>query len=163
LPAGGSGRWWAFRLSMVRGFAGYRQTLDPATDVSPKDLLAGRPPRATPYLYADEEIAALLAAADTLRFPLWVATYRTLVGLLAADPRPPTHLRDPHPARRLPRRRQRAAAAVAFGDLPRPRPPRLDLLTGTCRPRPSCSRSPDSGSSVTSGHGRERARPDPAG
>jgi integrase len=82
LPVG-SGRWWAFRLSMVRGFAAYLQTLDPATEVPPKDLLAGRPPRATPYLYSDAEIAALIAAADTLRFPLRVATYRTLIGLLA--------------------------------------------------------------------------------
>ena len=83
LPAGGSERWWAFRLSMVRGFAAYLQTLDPAAEVPPKDLLAGRPPRATPYLYAEEEIAALLAAAGTLRFALRVATYRTLIGLLA--------------------------------------------------------------------------------
>lgn len=82
LPAG-SGRWWAFRLSMVRGFAAYLQTLDPATEVPPKDLLAGRPRRATPYLYAEEEVAALLAAAARLRFPLRVATYRTLIGLLA--------------------------------------------------------------------------------
>jgi integrase/recombinase XerD len=83
LPAGGSARWWAFRLSIVRGFAAYLQTLDPATEVPPKDLLAGRPPRATPYLYADEEIAALIAAAGTLRSSLRVATYRTLIGLLA--------------------------------------------------------------------------------
>ncbi len=83
LPTGGSARWWAFRLSMVRGFAVYLQTLDPATEVPPKDVLAGRPPRATPYLYSDEEIAALLAATATLRFPLRVATYRTLIGLLS--------------------------------------------------------------------------------
>jgi integrase/recombinase XerD len=83
LPAG-SRRWWAFRLSMVRGFAAYLHTLDPATEVPPKDLLAGRLPRATPYLYADAEIAALLTAAGTLRSSLRVATYRTLIGLLAA-------------------------------------------------------------------------------
>lgn len=83
LPAGGSGRWWAFRLSMARGFAAYLQTLDPATEVPPKDLLAGRPPRATPYLYSDEEVAALLTAAGMLRSSLRVATYRTLIGLLA--------------------------------------------------------------------------------
>jgi integrase len=83
LPAAGSARWWAFRLSIVRGFAAYLQTLDPATEVPPKDLLAGRPPRATPYLYADEEIAALLATAGALRSSLRVATYRTLIGLLA--------------------------------------------------------------------------------
>jgi len=83
LPAGGSARWWAFRLSMVRGFAAYLHSLDPAHQVPPADLLPRRSRRATPYLYRDEEIAALLAAADTLRFPLRVATYRTLIGLLA--------------------------------------------------------------------------------
>ena len=83
LPAGGSRRWWAFRLSMVRGFAAYLHSLDPAHQVPPTDLLPVRSRRATPYLYSDEEIAALLAAAGTLRFPLRVATYRTLIGLLA--------------------------------------------------------------------------------
>lgn len=83
LPASGSGRWWAFRLSMVRGFAAYLHSLDPAHQVPPADLLPRRSRRATPYLYSEEEIVALLAAADTLRFPLRVATYRTLIGLLA--------------------------------------------------------------------------------
>ena len=83
LPAGGSGRWWAFRLSMVRGFAAYLHSLDPDHQVPPADLLPRRSRRATPYLYRDDEIAALLAAAGTLRFPLRVATYRTLIGLLA--------------------------------------------------------------------------------
>lgn len=83
LPAGGSGHWWAFRLSIVRGFAAYLQTLDPATEIPPNDLLACRPPRATPYLYTDEEVAALLAAAAILRTSLRIATYRTLLGLLA--------------------------------------------------------------------------------
>ena len=83
LPAGGDPSWWAYRLSVVRGFAAYLHTLDPATEVPAAELLPWRPRRATPYLYADEEIAALFAAADTLRFPLRVATYRTLIGLLA--------------------------------------------------------------------------------
>ena len=47
------------------------------------ELLPWRPRRATPYLYSDAEIAALIDAADTLRFPLRVATYKTLIGLLA--------------------------------------------------------------------------------
>ncbi|HKI66345.1 MAG TPA: tyrosine-type recombinase/integrase [Solirubrobacterales bacterium] len=83
LPAGGDRSWWAYRLSVVRGFATYLQTLDPATEVPAAELLPGRPRRATPYLYSDVEIAALIAAADTLRFPLRVATYKTLIGLLA--------------------------------------------------------------------------------
>ena len=83
LPAHGSRRWWAFRLSIVRGFALYLHSLDPAHQVPPPDLLADRSRRATPYLYTDAEIAALIGAADGLRFPLRVATYRTLIGLLA--------------------------------------------------------------------------------
>jgi integrase/recombinase XerD len=41
--------------------------------------------RATPYVYSDGEIAALMDAAALLRYPLLVATYRTLIGLLAAS------------------------------------------------------------------------------
>ena len=39
--------------------------------------------RATPYLYADDDITALITAAASLRFPLREATYQTLIGLLA--------------------------------------------------------------------------------
>lgn len=84
LPAGGSRRWWAFRLSIARGFVVYLHSLDPAHQLPPADLLPDRSRRATPYLYTDTEIAALIAAAERLRFPLRVATYRTLIGLLAA-------------------------------------------------------------------------------
>jgi len=83
LPAGGDPSWWSYRLSVVRGFAVYLRTLDPATEVPAAELMPWRPRRATPYPYSDEEIAALLAAAGTLRFPLRVATYQTLIGLLA--------------------------------------------------------------------------------
>ena len=83
LPTGGDRSWWAYRLSVVRGFATYLQTLDPTTEVPAAELLPWRPRRATPYLYSDAEIAALIDAADTLRFPLRVATYKTLIGLLA--------------------------------------------------------------------------------
>jgi integrase len=82
LPAGDA-NWWAFRLSVVRGFAAYLHALDPAHEVPPADLLPRRPRRATPYLYSDAEIAALLAATGRLRGPLRQATYRTLIGLLA--------------------------------------------------------------------------------
>jgi integrase/recombinase XerD len=46
-------------------------------------VLAHHKRRITPYLYSPEEIAALLAAADTLAPPLRAATWRTLIGLLA--------------------------------------------------------------------------------
>jgi integrase len=83
LPAGGHANWWAYRLSVVRSFAAYLHTIDPAAEVPATDLLPWRPCRATPYLYSKQEIAALMVAAETLRTPLRVATYQTLIGLLA--------------------------------------------------------------------------------
>lgn len=75
---------WTVRLSMVSNFARYLKELDPACEVPPADLLAhrrrGRP---APYLYSDNEIAALVEAASTLSPPMRAATYRTLFGLLA--------------------------------------------------------------------------------
>lgn len=82
-PEGTSPVWAAQRLSMVRGFARYLQTVDPAAQVPPADLLPARTRRAIPYLYSDTEIAALMAAARALRNPLKAATFETLIGLLA--------------------------------------------------------------------------------
>ena len=69
--------WWASRLTLVRGFATYLHTIDPATQVPSADLLRAHPRHATPYLYTDEDVAALLAAAAGLRTTHRVATYRT--------------------------------------------------------------------------------------
>jgi len=74
---------WAIRLSIARGFAAYLQSLDPATEVPPADLLPRTRRRANPYLYTEAEIAALMNATATLRFPLNRATYKTVIGLLA--------------------------------------------------------------------------------
>ncbi len=83
LPDNANPNWWAHRLAAVRGFAAYLHTLDPATEVPARDLLPSRPQRASPYLYSDAEILALIDAAATLRSPLRAATYQTLIGLLA--------------------------------------------------------------------------------
>ncbi len=80
---GGDASWHALRLSAVRGFATYLRTLDPATEIPPADLIPWRPRRATPYLYSDADITALITATAFLRFPLRAATYQTLIGLLA--------------------------------------------------------------------------------
>jgi integrase/recombinase XerD len=80
---GGNQSWHALRLSAVRGFAAYLRTIDPAAEIPPADLLPWRPCRATPYLYSDADIGALIAAAASLRSPLRAATYQTLIGLLA--------------------------------------------------------------------------------
>ncbi len=75
----------ANRLTMVRQFASYLRTIDPATGVPPSRLLRAGNRRATPYIYTDSEIAALIDAAALLRYPLLIATYRTLIGLLAVS------------------------------------------------------------------------------
>ena len=80
---GGSDSWRALRLSAVRGFAAYLHALDDAHQVASADLCPNRPARATPYLYSDQQIAALMAATVILRGGLRQATYRTLIGLLA--------------------------------------------------------------------------------
>jgi integrase len=83
LPANGASNWWAYRLSAVRGFAAYLHAIDPAHEVPAPDLLPQRPLRASPYLYSDTDIAALIAATSTLSTPLRRATFATLIGLLA--------------------------------------------------------------------------------
>jgi len=80
---GRDANWHAHRLSVVRGFAAYLHTIDPAAEVPAAGLIPSRPRRATPYLYSDAEITALIAAAASLRFPLRTATYQTPIGLLA--------------------------------------------------------------------------------
>ena len=78
LPAGKDPRgWWASRLTVVRGFAIFVHTIDPATEIPPTDLLQARARRATPYFYTDDDIAALLAATSGLRTGHRAATYRT--------------------------------------------------------------------------------------
>jgi integrase len=54
---------WATRLSFIRGFARYRSSSDPRTQVPAPGLLPFQPRRAHPYLYSDAEIKSLLRAA----------------------------------------------------------------------------------------------------
>lgn len=84
LPTNAEPCWWAHRLATVRAFTAYLKTLDPRVEMPPAGLVGCRPSRATPYLYAEAEIAALIAAAGTLRHPLRATTHQTLIGLLAA-------------------------------------------------------------------------------
>lgn len=84
LPPGAGSRWHAMRLTVVRGFAAHLHALDPVHELIPPDLLRDRGGRATPYLYSDAEVAALMGATfGTLRTPFGAATYVTLIGLLA--------------------------------------------------------------------------------
>jgi integrase/recombinase XerD len=84
LPSDANPIWWAVRLTAVRGFARYLQTIDPATEIPPRAVLpvgTGRR-RPTPYIYSEEEITALMTAAGRWRPRLSASTLQTLIGLL---------------------------------------------------------------------------------
>lgn len=81
---GGSQSWHAYRLAVARGFAAWLRTTDPAAEIPPAGLIPARTLRATPYLYTGAEVTALMAAAESLRYPLRTATYQALIGLLAS-------------------------------------------------------------------------------
>jgi integrase/recombinase XerD len=57
---------WARRLSFARSFARYLSAIDPRTEIPPAALLPYRPQRARPYIYTNQEIERLLAAARSL-------------------------------------------------------------------------------------------------
>ena len=85
LPSDANPVWWGVRLTAVRGFARYLQTIDPAAELPPRAVLpvgTGRR-RPTPYIYSDAEIAALMTAAGGWLPRLSAATMQTLIGLLA--------------------------------------------------------------------------------
>jgi integrase len=76
---------WAKRLGVVRKFASYVQTIDPATEVPPPGVFPARRRRPTPYLWSHSDIRSLLDGARALRSPLRAATHEALFGLLATS------------------------------------------------------------------------------
>jgi integrase len=82
-PASTSANYLSRRLRAVRGFARHLHAIDPACEVPPLELLPASKYRPAPYLYREQEILALMAAARRLRPPLRAAMFETLVGLLA--------------------------------------------------------------------------------
>jgi len=70
---------------MVRRFAQYLSAMDPRTEVPLQGLLPHRFRRKPPYLYSQDEIRQLIAAAKSLPSTrgLRPYTYSTLLGLLA--------------------------------------------------------------------------------
>lgn len=78
-----SGWWHAIRLSVVRRFAVYLATVDDRNQVPPPGMIAHGKHRATPYLYSDAEIHALVQAAARLPTQVCAATYPVLISLLA--------------------------------------------------------------------------------
>ncbi len=89
-PANVQPAYWAQRLSFVRGFAHYRSSSDPRTQIPSPGLLPFQPKRARPYRYSDKEIESLLRAARNMphRYQSgallpWV--YYCLFGLLSVS------------------------------------------------------------------------------
>jgi len=83
MPTGAGHAYLAQRMRAIRGFARYLRGIDSATEIPPLELLPARRHRPTPHIYTEQEIAALMAAARTLRPALRAATIETLIGLLA--------------------------------------------------------------------------------
>jgi integrase len=83
LPVDAHPHRWRQRLSVARGFARHVATIDPTSEVPSTDLLPGHRSRIAPYIYTEEEIAALMAAARKLQPRLRGMRHATLIGLLA--------------------------------------------------------------------------------
>ena len=83
-PADANRSWWAVRLSTVRAFARYLSALDPATEIPPPGLIPAQSHRVVPYIYRDDDVAKLVAAAGRLSTAHRADTYQTLIGLVAA-------------------------------------------------------------------------------
>ena len=82
-PSDAHPAWWAERLSIVRGFAKYLQTLDPRTEIPAAELLPRQTRRTTPYLFSDRDLLQLMEATQKLRSRPPRATYAAFIGLLA--------------------------------------------------------------------------------
>lgn len=83
-PADAKRSWWAVRLSTVRAFAGYLSALDSATEIPPAGLIPAQTHRTVPYIYGEDDVANLLAAAGRLPTAHRADTFQTLIGLVAA-------------------------------------------------------------------------------
>jgi len=86
LPAQAQPATWAMRLAMVRQFAAWLSVYDTRTEVPPRRILSARRRRPTPYIFAEQQIAQLMAQAARLHSPtgLRSLTFVTFIGLLAS-------------------------------------------------------------------------------
>jgi integrase len=84
LPEGASSSWICHRLGVVRAFSRYLALVDDRAQVIPTDVVPHRPARATPFLYSEDQVLAMMAATRSLRSPVRQATFETVIGLLWA-------------------------------------------------------------------------------
>jgi integrase len=84
LPEAASPSWVCHRLGVVRAFSRYLALVDNRNQIIPTNLVPHRPARATPFLYSEEQVLAMMAAARTFPSPVRQATFETIIGLLWA-------------------------------------------------------------------------------
>jgi integrase len=84
LPEGASTSWVCHRLGVVRAFSRYLALVDERTQVIPTNVVPHQPCRATPFLYSEDQVLAMMTAARTFASPLRQATFETIIGLLWA-------------------------------------------------------------------------------
>jgi integrase len=82
-PAGAAPAWPAYRLSAVRQFALYLAGSGLPVGVPGTRQGPGGSRRATPYLFTNADVQAVMTAADRMFTPLRAATMKTLVGVMA--------------------------------------------------------------------------------
>ena len=82
LPEQASASWVSFRLGVVRGFSRHLALVDERHQVVPSSLVAHRPTRATPFLYTEDQVRMLMAAAGSFPSPIRRVTFETIVALL---------------------------------------------------------------------------------
>lgn len=85
LPANPLSNWHAYRLSVVRVFARYLHVVDPAHQVPPTKVFPTPKHRATPFIYTDTDIAAMMEGAREFANPLRAASLDAIIGLLAVS------------------------------------------------------------------------------
>ena len=76
---------WKRRMTAVRGFARHMTGFDPATEIPPLGLVTYRQRWRPPFIYSEADVVDLMATVPQLiPTPLRAATFRTMIGLLAA-------------------------------------------------------------------------------
>jgi integrase len=74
---------WARRLTVARGFARHMAGIDPRTEIPAAGLIGYRQRRRPPFIFSDADVAAVMAQARAIRWPLPALTHETLIGMLA--------------------------------------------------------------------------------
>ena len=134
LPVDAHPHRWRQRLAVVRGFARYLATIDPASEIPSTDLLPAHRPRIAPYIYSrggDRGVDAPRPGVDAAAAR---GASRTLIGLLAVTGCGPARRSDSTAEMSIsPRRAARARRASRHKQREVPLHP---STTARCAPTP---------------------------